>query len=97
MMVADLLAKYLRERNISAVAREINMPVSLLHDWVRGRRTPSLKNLGHLKSLARFLGLSLSELLGDFNPDRVVVTQVAIEIEKQEYLLKIEKRKGTKE
>jgi hypothetical protein len=97
MILADLLAKHLKEKNISAVAREIKVPVSLLHDWVRGRRSPSLKNIGHLKSLARFLGLSLGELLGDSSTGATLVTQVDFSIENQKYLLKIEKKQKLKE
>lgn len=97
MSVAELLAKHLGEKNISAVAREIRMPVSLLHDWVRGRRAPSFRNIEHLKALARFLGLSLDELLGATQSETILVTQVDLSIEDQRYLLKIEKRRNHKE
>jgi len=97
MSVADLLVKHLKDKNISAVAREIKMPVSLLHDWVRGRRSPSLKNIGHLKPLAQFLGLSLGELLGDPSIHSTLVTQVDFSIEDKKYLLKIEKKHELKE
>jgi transcriptional regulator with XRE-family HTH domain len=58
------LADLIGNENISAVAKEVGMPISLLHDWVKGRRIPSLRNLRHLISISNYLNMTLDELLG---------------------------------
>jgi hypothetical protein len=41
----------------------LNIPRSLLQDWVHNERKPSLANIEHVVSLSKFLGISLEELL----------------------------------
>lgn len=65
MELQKILKEKLKNKNISAVARNINLSPALLHDWVSGRRRPSFKNLKHLKALSKYLNITLSELLGE--------------------------------
>lgn len=58
-----ILREHLREKNITALAKEIGAPSTLIHDWVQGRRLPSLKNIKFVKKIADHLGLTLEELL----------------------------------
>ena len=58
-----ILSLALRGKNISSVAREVDMPRSMLHDWAKSKRVPSLNNIEYIKRLADYLGLSLEEIL----------------------------------
>ena len=60
----EILAKELERRNLSInhVARDCDIPVSVLHGWVNGT-LPSAKNLYHVKILAKYMGMRLDELL----------------------------------
>ena len=56
----------IRHMTINGLARECSIPVSVLHSWLQGV-LPSAKNLHHIATLARVLGLPVSVLL--FNKD----------------------------
>jgi transcriptional regulator with XRE-family HTH domain len=60
---SKILSIALRGKNISSVAREVDMPRSMLHDWAKSKRVPSLNNIEYIKRLADYLGLSLEEIL----------------------------------
>ncbi len=57
------IRKHLKGLNISALAKTLDIPSTLLHDWFQGRRIPSVKNISHIKKIAYYLELSLDELL----------------------------------
>ncbi len=61
LKVSKILAHRLKGENLSALAKELEMPRSMLHDWVKGKRVPSLNNIEFIKR-----GPSLSEGLGSF-------------------------------
>lgn len=86
------LAKALDGKNISQIAREIDMPRNMLHDWVRAKRVPSLSNIEYVKKLADYLGLSLDELLvGD--DEKRIISSISFSDEGREYRLIIERTK----
>ncbi len=59
-----VLKRELKTRNesINEIARNCKIPVSSLHGWTQGT-LPHAKNLHLLKTLAEYLGISLSMLL----------------------------------
>ena len=86
------LAKALDGKNISQIAREIDMPRNLLHDWAKAKRVPSLSNIEYIKKLADYLGLSLDELLvGD--DEKRIISSISFSDEGREYRLIIERTK----
>lgn len=94
--LTSTLRKHLQGKNISAVSREVGIPTSLIHDWVKGRRMPSLKNIHYVKKLAEYLGISLEEiLLGQSDNSACetskdhVVAQLSFEDEGKRYQINI--------
>lgn len=86
------LAKALDGKNISQIAREIDMPRNMLHDWAKAKRVPSLSNIEYIKKLADYLGLSLDELLvGD--DEKRIISSISFSDEGREYRLIIERTK----
>lgn len=63
MKFSDILKNRLKDKNLSQVSRELEIPKTLLHEWVHAKRSPSFKNIKHIKRLAEYLSLSLSQLL----------------------------------
>jgi hypothetical protein len=59
----DLISKKLCDKNLSSIARETAIPISVLHDWVKCKRVPSLSSIGYIKKIADLLGYSLEEVL----------------------------------
>lgn len=57
------LRDHCKGKNMSALARELDMPRSILQDWIQERRSPSMKNLEYVKRIAEYLGISFEELL----------------------------------
>lgn len=90
MKIADVLKKKLKDKNLAQVARELGIPKTLLHEWVQAKRTPSFKNVGHLKRLADYLSLSLEELLLQEASDRVI-SSVTFDDNGRKYRIKIER------
>jgi len=91
-MVTTLRRK-LKGKNISAIARDIGVSSSLLHDWVQGRRLPSMKNIHHVKALAEHIGLTLEELLfgvsSDEKKNERVITQLTFDDGDRSYKINI--------
>lgn len=61
-----VLKRELKQRrfSVNAVARQCNMPVSVLHSWVQGV-LPSAKNLHYIAALSKCLDLPVAVLLFD--------------------------------
>lgn len=59
-----VLNREFKSRGLAAnkVAKQLNIPQSVLHGWISGS-LPNGKNLHHIQSLSKFLGLTVSELL----------------------------------
>lgn len=68
----QLLKEHFKDKNLSEVSRQLNIPRSVLQDWVHEEREPSFKNLNYLKSIASFLGISLEELLGGETTNKTI-------------------------
>lgn len=90
MGFSDTLKKKLKDKNLSQVARELEIPKTLLHEWVNAKRTPSFKNVSYLKRLADYLSLSLEELLIDGQNEKVI-SSVTFDDGGRTYRIKIEK------
>ena len=88
--------KLLREKlegvNLSHVARELDIPKTLLFECKQARRLPSLKNIEHVKALADYFGLSLDELLIG-SKSGSVVSSVEFEDQNRKYRIHIERLK----
>jgi transcriptional regulator with XRE-family HTH domain len=90
------LSKILRERlkgqNLTAIAKELDIPKTLIHDWVQSRRMPSMKNIKHVKVLADYLGMTLEELLlGEDKSIKKILANVNFEDEGTKYQISITK------
>lgn len=59
----SILKENFKNKNLSELSRQLEIPRSVLQDWIKDEREPSFKNLNYLKSIAEHLGMSLDELL----------------------------------
>ena len=76
--------------NLTRLAKDLEIPSSLLFEWKQARRLPSLKNIGHVKKLADHFGLTLEEILMDRSSPSLI-TSVMFEDNKVKYRIKIER------
>ena len=90
MTLAELLQQKLKGQNLSHLARELGIPKTLLHEWTQAKRTPSLKNVGHLKKLADHLSISLEELLIGQASEKVI-SSVTFADSGRRYRIKVER------
>lgn len=90
MKLGEVLKKRLKDKNITKVAKELNIPKSVLHEWVTSTRLPSLKSLDHLKKLANYLSLTLDELLSDTINEKII-SSVTFDDQGRKYRIKIER------
>lgn len=89
---SKILSSALKGKNISSVAREIDMPRSMLHDWVKAKRVPSLNNIEYVKRLADYLGLSLEEILiGETG--KKTISSVSFQDDQRQYRISVERIK----
>lgn len=93
LKVSKILAHRLKGENLSALAKELEMPRSMLHDWVKGKRVPSLNNIEFIKKLADYLGISLEELLTGETDEKKVISSVLFQDESRQYKVSIERLK----
>lgn len=65
IFLQEVLEKEFKRRKltINKVARECDMPISVLHGWLKDGVIPSGKSLNYIKSLSEFLGIPISYLL----------------------------------
>ena len=89
---SKILSSTLKGKNISAIAREIDMPRSMLHDWVKAKRIPSLSNIDFIKRLADYLGLSLEEILIGEDPKQMI-SSVSFQDDTRQYRISVERIK----
>lgn len=59
----SILKENFKNKNLSELSRQLEIPRSVLQDWIKDEREPSFKNLNYLKRIAEHLGMSLDELL----------------------------------
>ena len=100
MRLKEALTRELKGRNISLrkLARDCDIPLSVLHGWVNGV-SPSGKNIEHLLRLSERLGTSIDTLL--FNAksgrkDSTILLSFEFKDVEGSYNLTIEKMKGSK-
>ncbi len=89
---SKILSAALKGKNISSVAREVDMPRSMLHDWAKSKRVPSLNNIEYIKRLADYLGLSLEEILiGETG--KKTISSVSFQDDQRQYRISVERIK----
>lgn len=88
----QILKENFKDKNLSEVARQLNIPRSVLQDWIQEEREPSLKNIEYIRSIAGFLGLSLDELLGGESKTKII-SSVMFEDEGKKYQVLINRIK----
>lgn len=93
LQFSKILAKRLKGKNLSALAKELEMPRTMLHDWVKGERVPSLTNIEHIKSLANYLGLSLEEILTGERDEKKVISSILFQDDTRQYKIQVERIK----
>ncbi len=87
----ETLSRHLKNENLTQISKKIGVPKGLLFDWVKGRRTPSLRNSHHVRKLANYLGLSFEELIfgSKENNKGQTIGSVFFADQEREYLVKI--------
>lgn len=90
---SKILATKLKGKNLSALAKELDMPRSMLHDWVKGKRIPSLNNIDYIKLLADHLGISLEELLTGEKDDKKIISSILFQDDSRQYKIQVERIK----
>lgn len=90
---SKILATRLKGKNLSALAKELDMPRSMLHDWVKGKRIPSLNNIEYIKLLADHLGISLEELLTGERDDKKIISSILFQDDSRQYKIQVERIK----
>lgn len=93
LKVSKILAQRLKGKNLSALAKELGMPRSMLHDWVKGKRIPSLNNIEYIKQLADHLGISLEELLTGEKNDKKIISSILFQDDSRQYKISVERLK----
>ena len=90
---SKILSQRLKGKNLSALAKELGMPRSMLHDWVKAKRVPSLSNIEHIKKLSDHLGLSLEELLTGVVDEKKVISSILFQDDSRQYKISVERLK----
>jgi transcriptional regulator with XRE-family HTH domain len=79
-------------KNLSELSRQLNIPRSVLQDWIKDEREPSFKNLEYLKAIAEHLGLTLDELfIGE--QESKILSSITFEDEGRKYQILINRIK----
>jgi len=90
----QIVSERLGDENLTAIARKVGIPKAVLHDWVKGKRLPSVKNIHLVKALADYLGLTLEELLigSDFQKqEKRIISSVRFSDEDKNYEITIQR------
>lgn len=91
---ASKLKKALKGYNLTRLAEELDIPSSLIHDWISASRKPSMDNLKRVKRLCDHLHLNFEELvLGDEYKEEKTLTTVTFTDGKSRYSVSITKLK----
>lgn len=84
-----------RKLSINEVAKECKIAPSVLHGWINGT-LPSAKNLHHIQTLSKFLGISAEDMLFNSKEDstsRLILFSSTFMDGDTQYKLTIEKIK----
>lgn len=87
-----VLQRHFEGMNLSELSRELDIPRSILQDWIQEKRLPSFKNIDYVKRLARYLGLTLDELFSERSEVKVI-TSLIFEDDGRKYKVNIEREK----
>ncbi len=90
---SKILAQRLKGKNLSALAKDLDMPRAMLHDWVNSKRIPSLNNLEFIIKLADYLNLSLEEILTGQENEKKIISAITFQDENRQYKMSIERIK----
>jgi transcriptional regulator with XRE-family HTH domain len=95
IVFSEILRERLKGKNLSQVARDLNISNSLLSDWYSSRRVPSFKSAPALKRLADYLGLEFEELFLGVKKSRKdkLISSVAFGDEDRHYNISIRRIK----
>ncbi len=95
LKLSQVLQRELAGKNISQIAKQIGINKSLLHDWTGSRRLPNAKNFPALMKLAKYLGLTLEELIFDkSSPQKTTIASTTFSDSGNSYRIEIEKFGG---
>lgn len=93
----EVLEKELKRRKLSInfLASECNIPISVLHGWVKDGSIPSGKNLLHIKTLSNYLGIPVDYMLFEDTdePSHLILFSSTFRDGDTQYKLTIEKIK----
>ncbi len=88
--LAKVLQRELKNETLISLEKKLNIPKTLLSEWKQGR-LPAGKSLSHLKTLAKYLGLSVEELLFDSDSeDTDVISSMTFQHNNNVYRINIE-------
>ena len=85
----SILQEKLKGKSLSLLAKELDIPKSLIHDWVRSGRTPSLKNIAHIKAIADYFDMTLDELL--IGQSESLISSISFKDENRKYKIDIKR------
>jgi ribosome-binding protein aMBF1 (putative translation factor) len=88
-----IIQERLADENLSQISDKLEIPRSLLQDWVHNERKPSLANIEHVVSLSKYLGISLEELLLGTKTEQKTVSSITFSDDGREYRINIERIK----
>lgn len=99
IQLKNVLSRELRNRNLSinALANQSGISSSTLHNWISGAK-PSGNSIAHLKVLAKFFNITISQLLFDEdeeNGNEVLFSSTFVDKDNR-YKITIEKMKRLK-
>lgn len=87
-----ILKQSFSNKNLSELSRQLEIPRSVLQDWIKDEREPSFKNLEYLKRISDYLGISLDELLTG-EPKERMLSSVTFEDDGKRYQILINRVK----
>lgn len=95
LKLSQVLQRELAGKNISQIAKQIQVSKSLIHDWTCSRRLPNAKNFPALMKLAKYLGLTLEELIFDkSSSQKTTIASTTFSDSGNSYRIEIEKFGG---
>lgn len=90
--LSKVLQRELKGKVLADVAKEAGISKSLLHDWAVAGRLPAGKNIPQLRKLAKYLALTLEELLfEDSGETKIVLASTTFTDHQSQYRVNIEK------
>ena len=96
--LSKVLQRELKDETLASLEEKLGIPKTLLAEWKQGR-LPAGKSLAHLKTLAKYLGLNVEELLFDeHEEDKDTISSMTFQHNGTVYRINIEavlaKKKG---